>query len=155
MGKWGEPRAMGHFDLEQLRELHGFWYLGSPYTKHQQGLDAAFFDVARVNDALASLGVSLFSPIVAGHAVCAASGRDPRQAHLWMTCHRPIMERAGGLIIMCMEGWEQSDGLREEIDFFAQQGRPMMALKPHVYGPWLREREHRMRTFQLHGARIA
>lgn len=109
-----------------------FWYLGSPYSKYPTGLYDAFFQACRARGLLVRAGILCFCPVVHSHNVAEICGMDPRSHAIWMPSERPIMEAAMGLIVLKLEGWDESVGLAEEIDFFREKNLPVVYMEPGV-----------------------
>lgn len=129
-------------DMDQLRQvfvgmgvehqidLSRLWYLATPYTKYQHGTRAAFKDAARVAGSLLAAGVNAFSPVVHSHALTTAAGGHLflNSQDFWMDVHRPFLEAAHGLLLATLPGWEQSEGMKLEKDWFERAGKPIFVL---------------------------
>ena len=107
-----------------------YWYLASPYSKYEEGLEAAFRHVCIARGALTRIGLSVYSPIAETHSVALYSGLDPLAHDLWMQDDAPKMHHACGLIVYKMPGWHISRGVGQERKRFA------WAKKPVVYLEW-------------------
>lgn len=107
-----------------------FWYVATPYTKYEGGLDAAFADACEWTARLLASGVSVFSPIVHSHPIAMAGRLDPLSHDFWMRVDAPFMEAAYGLIVVRLPGWEDSKGVQAEIGWFKQRGRPIRYVGP-------------------------
>jgi hypothetical protein len=107
-----------------------YWYLGSPYSKYPGGLTQAHIDVCREAARLISLGLPIFSPIAHTHPIAMISGLDPLDHMIWLLADQPMMDAAFGLIVLKMDGWSRSYGLKHEIETFADVGKPIVYLTP-------------------------
>lgn len=103
-----------------------FWYLGTPYSKYPQGIEAAFWFAVRMRGRLVQAGVPVFSPIIHSHPVAVQCGLDPFDRAIWLPSEEPIMRAAGGLLVVRAEGWEQSKGLRYEQNYFITCKKPIV-----------------------------
>jgi hypothetical protein len=103
-----------------------YWYLGSPYTKYEDGLDAAATMVAVEAARFIAEGITVFAPIPYGHALAQAGGLDPRDYNIWVPMNRPFIEEAIGMIVVKMKGWEVSAGLAEEVKLFTRARKPIL-----------------------------
>jgi hypothetical protein len=55
---------------------------------------------------------------------------DPLDHDIWLPADRPMMNAAGGLLIVRMPGWSSSYGIKVEAGVFAAAGKPV------EYLPW-------------------
>lgn len=106
----------------------GYWYVGSPYSKYTEGLDAACSDVCKVMAWLLSHKIPCFSPIAHTHPIAVHGGIDPRDHSFWLPADLPMMKGAHGLIVAEMDGWEESYGVNWEMEQFKIMGKPIWYL---------------------------
>lgn len=116
-------------DLETLKPTPGWWYLGSPYSKHPLGIEAAYREICAIAARIMRHGVPVFSPIAHSHSVSVHGLIDPLDHEFWLPADAPFMQSAYGLLVAKMESWEESFGLRHEIEEFAKQGKPIFYLE--------------------------
>jgi hypothetical protein len=129
MEKTPEERLPGALKL--LQAMSGYVYLGSPYSKYEAGHDAAARVVADAAASLMRRGLVIYSPIAHGHAV-AAHGL-PLDWAFWKAQCQPLIDGATALVVLTMDGWQESVGLQYEIGEFVRTGRPIL----HVSPAWL------------------
>jgi hypothetical protein len=110
--------------------MSGYWYLGSPYSRYPRGIYKAHRDVCKEAGRLTQAGVAVYSPIANSHPIAMIAGLDPLDHDLWMTADQPLMDTAKGLIVLKMEGWDQSHGLAYEIEIFTAMGLPVIYMEP-------------------------
>jgi hypothetical protein len=115
--------------LEELRGL-GLIYLGTPYTKYPDGIEAAFIGAAKLSARLMARGLKVYSPIVYCHPIAIHGGIDPLNVDFWLKIDAPMMKICGALLIAKMESWEKSTGLRHEADEFKFQYKPVFYIDP-------------------------
>jgi nucleoside 2-deoxyribosyltransferase len=120
-------RAAG-FDLQEVRQAPGFWYVGTPYTNYPEGLDAAAHYAAAITGALMSCGLQVYSPIAHCHPIAMSAGLDATAGKFWMKCTSAVRRAATGLIVVEMLTWEQSSGLTAEREEFSLEGKPVYHL---------------------------
>lgn len=125
-------RVTGLDELEDLPGLHSYWYLASPYTNYLDGLDAAYVLVTDISEELSRAGIKHFCPITVAHEISARSGIKPKDHDFWMTVDHLFMERAYGLVVVGMEGWEVSRGIAEERAYFGAAEKPIYFLDPAI-----------------------
>lgn len=110
-------------DLEHLRALDGFAYLASPYSRYEDGMEAAFRDVCRAAGWLVKNGVNVFCPIAMTHPIAVNAGMDLADHDIWMPADLPFMRAASCLIVCMLPGWKESYGVQYEITEFVEQGK--------------------------------
>lgn len=104
---------------------HKLVYLGSPYTKYEAGLDAAFRDVSAFAAMLLQDGVRVYSPIAHTHPIAIYGNLDPRNHDIWMPFDQAMMDAADAMCIADMSGWRESYGVQFEIAYFRAAGKPV------------------------------
>ena len=109
-----------------------FYYLASPYSKYPLGITAAHFHVCQQAALLIRSGVPVYSPIAHTHPIAQFGDIDPFDHDIWLPLDRHMMDAAGGLIILKMEGWSRSYGMGTELAYFAEQDRPIVYMDPGV-----------------------
>ena len=112
-----------------LKLEFGYWYLATPYSKYPDGIQAAFEDAATNTAALVRQGIPVFSPIAHTHPVAVYGGIDPYDHSIWIPADKPLMEAAHGLLVCKMKGWEESYGIKVEIEHFEAAGKPVHYLE--------------------------
>jgi hypothetical protein len=105
-----------------------FQYLASPYSRYPAGIDAAHRDACRAAAYLIRRGVHVFCPIAHTHPIALHGALDPRNHDLWLALDRKMMDAAAGLIVVMMEGWDTSVGIRHEMTVFANARKPISYL---------------------------
>lgn len=108
----------------------GYIYLGSPYTKYAEGLNAAAADVAAAAGKLMARGFCIYSPIAHGHFVTDHCAALPLDWSFWKKQCQPMIDAASSMIVLTLPGWEESVGLNYEIACFLTAGKPVVYLDP-------------------------
>jgi hypothetical protein len=106
-------------------------YLGTPYSRYEQGLVPAFQDAARLAARLRVSGIFCYCPIVHLHPLAVYGELDPMDLTIWNPHNRIMMDRCNCLIVAHMQGWYESDGIKGEIEYFQKMGRPIFDLDPN------------------------
>ena len=109
-----------------------FYYVGTEYSRHKDGLEAAFQMACEQTALLIRAGINVLSPIVHSHPLAVQSCLDPLDHELWMRVDAPLMSAAYGLIVVETEGWRESRGLAVEIKTFRAAGKPIIHMTPGV-----------------------
>ena len=109
-----------------------FWYLASPYSKYPCGLNCAFVDVCKQATLLVEQGIPVFSPIAHTHPIALHGGLDPLDHSIWIPADEPFMRAASGLIVLKLDGWKESHGVKIEIDHFLEARKPVVFMTPGI-----------------------
>lgn len=107
-----------------------YWYLGSPYSKYPGGIDEAHAAICKIAASLIRNGISVYSPIAMTHPIAVVGGIDPYDRGLWLGVDQPLMAHAAGLIVARMSGWQDSVGLKFEIEAFERMKKPILYIDP-------------------------
>ena len=107
-------------------------YLGTPYSRYQSGIDAAFRDACRLAAGLVRLNVRVYSPIAHTHPIAVHGGIDPLDASYWLSFDAAMMDKSACLAIGCLDGWQDSAGLKHEIDVFESYGKAVWMVDPRT-----------------------
>lgn len=121
--------------------MRSFHYLASPYTKHKCGIETAFVMAARVAGQFVRAGISVFSPIVHSHVIAQYGHIEPTDHETWLLIDAPFMRAARALIVYQADGWQESVGVKFEIERFTHYKKPIEYLMPDNLDPeYLRTR---------------
>lgn len=102
------------------------WYLASPYTKYRRGPRVAFYDAAEAAGKLTAAGLVVYSPIAHSHPIATFGDLDALDGAFWERVNRPMMRALHGLIVLHLEGWEDSAGVAVEIAEFGRMRKPVI-----------------------------
>ena len=117
-----------------LKKRDVYWYVGTPYSKYADGIHMAAACAAAITGALLKAEVAAFSPIAHSHLVGMEAGLDALDHTIWMPLDEHFMANAHGLIVVMMEGWQESKGLALEVDAFRGTRKPVVYLDPYIGG---------------------
>ncbi len=106
-----------------------FWYLASPYTKYAEGPEAAFREVCRNGALLLLAGIPVFSPIAHTHPISVHGGIEAGRT-FWLAADKPFMHTSQGMIILEMDGWQDSEGVSAETAYFLYARKPIITMTP-------------------------
>lgn len=107
-------------------------YIGTPYTRYEAGIDAAFRDACKVTAKLVAFGLNVYSPIAHTHPIAVHGGLDPLDLSLWLKFDAAMMGKSDAMIVAKLAGWDKSSGVRHEIDVFAAANKPIFDLDPET-----------------------
>jgi hypothetical protein len=106
------------------------YYLASPYSsKNEYVKEHRYLTICAISAALTNMGYLLIEPIGASHPI-ARMFKLPTGYEFWKTRDRALIERSNGVIVAMMDGWEQSVGVTDEIEFATSIGKPVYYLNP-------------------------
>ncbi len=108
----------------------GFLYLASPYThKNPAERHARFVAVCDAAAYLMHQGHVVFSPIAHSHPIdncfCASESGD-----FWKAQDVPILRHASRLVVLRLPGWEESAGIKWEMEIAHQIHLPVNYMDP-------------------------
>lgn len=107
----------------------GLGYVLSPYSHPDPRVVQERLHLTRVAVAeLVMRNYRVFSTVIHCHELCLVSnlGGD---ACTWIHYNRLFMERSDYGIVLRIDGWGTSKGIRSEVDFFRQQGKPLLQVE--------------------------
>lgn len=107
-----------------------FYYLASPYSLYNGGIEAAYIEACKQTAILIRAGVPVLSPIAATHGPAIYGKINPKDHSIWLPLDRHYMEAAKGLIVCMMDGWNESLGMAYEIDYFERARKPIVYMLP-------------------------
>lgn len=97
------------------------WYLASPYTDDDPAvMQRRFEQTCQVAARLMRDGLHILSPIAHSHPI--ARYRLPKDWEYWQELDMLLLSRCDGLIILTLDGWEESRGVTAEFEYAAQHG---------------------------------
>jgi len=97
-------------------------YLASPYTHRDACVRHARFDAAcRAAADLVHAGQVVFSPIVHGHPLVRFG--LPTDWAFWQRFDTEHLRRYDEVIVLQIDGWRESEGVRREIELAAALGK--------------------------------
>lgn len=117
--------------------MGSLFYLASPYTKYHEGVDAAFSAVCKQAAFLKNNGIDVFSPIAHSHPISvhgqlgSYSPGDSEYQNL-LEWDKKFIDRCDGIIVCMMDGWQESYGVKWEMEQFSKQGKPIFYMTPNT-----------------------
>lgn len=105
-------------------------YLASPYSDPDPAVVLfRYLETRRYTAKRIVEGVPLFSPIVHCHEL-AVNHDLPKDFAFWQTYNEAILRRALALAVLQLDGWENSKGVRGEIEFAQKYNIPVSYVDP-------------------------
>ena len=118
-------KCSGDFSLLRDTQGDGYWYLATPYSKYPAGIHDAFMLASKAAMEFIRQGIRVYSPIAHTHPIAIFGRHDPCDHKTWLALDRPFMNGAVGLVIVKMQSWEESAGIKMEIEEFKTVGKPI------------------------------
>ena len=100
-----------------------YWYVATPFTKYPHGHEAAYKLACVETARFAAAKIPVMSPIIQGWGLYKFGGLPAVDAEMWRRINRPLMEVAKGCLVVMADGWDVSEGVAEEIDWFRSVGK--------------------------------
>jgi hypothetical protein len=102
-------------------------YLASPYSHPDPAVrEKRFRDACRAATALLRNGRAVFSPIAHSHPL--VEHGLPTDWSFWEWQDREHLARCDEVMVLMLDGWEESVGVREEIRIARELGKPVWFL---------------------------
>jgi len=104
-------------------------YLASPYSHSDPAVrEQRFRDVCRGAAVLMRAGHAVFSPIAHSHPL--VEHGLPTGWSFWERYDREHLDRCDEVVVLMLDGWEESVGVREEIRIAREMGKPIQYVAP-------------------------
>ena len=103
----------------------GFEYLASPYT-HSDPLvrEQRYLRTLEATSILLKNGIWVYSPIVHCHHMSQVFGL-PYDAAFWAAYNEEMLRASAGVLVLRLEGWHISVGVKEEIQLAIRINKPL------------------------------
>lgn len=114
-----------------------YWYIASPYTALMEDgqkptevdMRARAEQVAIYAGGLLNGGEVVYCPIAHGHFI-QQRFKIPMTWEFWWKIDKVFLEKAHGLIVYQMCGWNRSRGVADEIKFAVETHKPIRYIHP-------------------------
>lgn len=108
-------------------------YLAQPYSHPDPTVrEQRFREACRVTAALVHAGHVVFSPVVHSHFL--SEHGLPNTWSFWRKQDQIFLERADSLVVLMLPGWQESVGVRGEIEIARELGKPTVYLELDLTG---------------------
>lgn len=110
-------------------------YLASPYSHLDPSVrEARYVDACRATASLLSDGYIVFSPIVHSHPLVRFGLNGGWE--FWEQIDREHLWRCDEVVVLMLDGWRESVGVRDEIQIAGEFDKPVRYLDPYdIYSP--------------------
>lgn len=107
----------------------GFYYMATPYSRYAGGIEEAYRLACLAAADCFREGLLVFSPIAHTHSIAKFGGLGTGY-DTWNKYDEAMMNAAAGLIVVQMDGWQESAGITAEIEWFEKSGKPVVFRDP-------------------------
>jgi len=106
-------------------------YLCSPYSHPNPDVREARFESAnKLAAELMQAGHIVFSPISHSHPIAHHIPNSACDCDFWLRQDRAFMEWCDCVVINTIDGWQESKGVLQEIEWAEKIGKPVIHLDP-------------------------
>ncbi len=106
-------------------------YLASPYSHPDPAVrEQRFHAACQAAVALLHAGRVVFSPIAHSHPL--AQHGLPGNWHFWERYDRAFLELCDEVVVLMLDGWQESVGVQAEIRIARELGKPVRYLPPDL-----------------------
>lgn len=103
-----------------------FIYLASPYTHHDPAVKEERYQAAcRAAGKLMEEDRIVFCPIAHSHPIEVMGMAQVQSGSFWKRQDISILRHASELMVLCIDGWRDSTGIKWEIEMALQLGIPV------------------------------
>jgi len=107
-------------------------YLASPYSHPDEDVrEQRFIDACAASSFLMKRGELVFSPICHSHPI--AQFGLPKGWDFWEKYDREFLEFCSSMVVLMLDGWQESKGVQAEIQIMKEMGKPITHLDPKEY----------------------
>jgi len=105
-------------------------YVAVPFTHSEASVREQRFQAAcRVSALLMKHSIVVFSPLSHSVPIVRHGDLDEMDSEYWLTMDLPLLERADELLIVGLDGWEESRGVQEELHFALEHNTPITLIE--------------------------
>lgn len=118
------------------------YYLASPYSHPEPYIqEMRYILTTYIGSLLTKVGYTLIEPIGMSHNT-AKMFKLPTGYEFWKTRDRLLINKCDGVILLQLKGWEESEGVKDEIEFAKKLWLPIFTVKSSDINELLRKIEN-------------
>lgn len=111
--------------------MSGLHYLASPYSHPNPIIRNQRFDAAcKAAAKLMQAGYVVFSPIAHSHPIEQHFGGQIESFDFWMKQDLAVLAASCRLMVLTLDGWEQSRGVAAELEYARKNAIPISFVEP-------------------------
>jgi hypothetical protein len=114
----------------------GVVYLGGPYTHHSPQIRLARFEaITRAAAKIIETGRIVYSPLTMTHPIdlVLASEGETLGSDYWVKFDEAFMAFCSEMIVFRLSGWDQSSGVKREMEYFREKKLPITFVDPQDF----------------------
>lgn len=113
--------------------MSGLIYLASPYSHHDPDVrEERYLAACKATARLMEEGHVVFCPIAHSHPIEVLGMQGVQSGSFWKRQDIAILRHASELMVLCIEGWKESTGIKWEIETAGQLGIPVSYVELEV-----------------------
>lgn len=117
--------------MKPFNAARGIVYLAAPYSNPDASVRQTRYDaVNRKAAEMIEAGHVVFSPISMTHPIDGLMSGPPGSSDYWIEFDRPFMDACSSLVVLTLDGWMESSGVRREIAAFRAANKPVEFVSP-------------------------
>jgi hypothetical protein len=106
-------------------------YIAAPYSHRSAKVrEMRFREANRISAGLIDAGILIFSPISHTHPI-ALAGKLPLGWNFWERYNRAYLVVCRAMVVLRMNGWQESKGVAAEMKIMDELARPVYHLDPY------------------------
>jgi len=106
-------------------------YLASPYShQDEETRTRRFQEACKAAAMLMRTGATVFSPIAHSHSIVMESNVRT-DADFWLNQDFLLLDKSDALVVLMLEGWKESAGVKAEVKRAEHQGIPILYMCQH------------------------
>lgn len=113
-------------------------YLAGPYTHADPKVrEARFRALTHAAAQLVAAGHIVYSPITHSHPIdlsLKSDGVTHLESAFWVAYDEAFMQHCSMIVVLMLDGWSNSSGVRREIEYFTERQRPIVWMNPDAKG---------------------
>ena len=112
---------------------HQVLYVACPYTDPDPAVRQLRFEIATAVAAdLIRAGHIVYSPITMTHPIdiLLAGVSNTLGSDYWVAFDEAFMEMCSDMVVIRVDGWQRSNGIRREIEYFTKRKKPIRYMDP-------------------------
>ena len=105
-------------------------YLAVPFTHSDPKIRENRFQTAcRAAAKLMESGITVFSPLSHSVPIVRHGNLDELDSTFWLSMDTPILRHCDEILVLCLDGWEESRGVKEEMLFALENNMPITMIE--------------------------
>jgi len=105
-------------------------YIAAPFTHEKPEIrERRYRTACRASALLMQANIVVFSPLSHSVPIVQHGELDEMDSKFWLTMDLPLLERCDELLVLALDDWKQSKGVKEEVFFAFQHNKPITFIR--------------------------